>query len=160
MNGIIKGLFKDEREIWSHCPLVVRAIIRWAIKLFLAWLIGGLILFWLFSATAKGETVTMEGLASWYGGGEKLNKYTASGDVFDPNGLTCAIWDIPFGTYLRVTSLDTGYSILVRVNDRGPARRLGRLVDLSRRAFSEIAPLKEGLIKVKVEVYDPGYGGG
>ncbi len=107
----------------------------------------------------KGETVTMIGLASWYGGGEHLNKYTASGEVFDPEALTCAIWNIPFGVYLKVTNLANGYFILVRVNDRGPARRLGRLVDLSRRAFSEIAPLKTGLIKVKVEIWDPGYGG-
>ena len=108
---------------------------------------------------AKGETVTMEGLASWYGGGEKLNKYTASGEVFDPDGLTCAIWEIPFGTYLQITNLGNGHSVLVKVNDRGPARRLGRLIDLTRRAFSEIAPLKEGPIRVRVEVYDPGYGG-
>ncbi len=101
----------------------------------------------------------MIGTASWYGGGEKLNKYTASGEVFDPETLTCAIWDTPFGTYLRVTNLDNGYSVLVKVDDRGPAKRLGRLIDLSRRAFSEIAPLKEGLIRVKVEIYDPGYGG-
>ena len=108
---------------------------------------------------AKGETVTMEGLASWYGGGEKLNKYTASGEVFDPEALTCAIWNPPFGTYLRVTNPVNGYSVLVRVNDRGPALRLNRLIDLSRRAFSEIAPLKKGLIKVEVEVFDSGYGG-
>ena len=112
----------------------------------------------LYSA-AKGETVTMEGLASWYGGGEKLNKYTASGEVFVPNDLTCAIWDIPFGTYIKVTNLENGYFIVVRVNDRGPARRLGRLIDLTRRAFSELAPLKKGLIKVEVKVYDPGWGG-
>lgn len=108
---------------------------------------------------AKGETVTMQGLAFWYGGGEKLNKYTASGEVFDPEGLTAASWDHPLGTYLKVTNLVSGYEVIVKINDRGPARRLGRLIDLSRRAFSEIAPLKEGLIKVKVEVYDPGYGG-
>lgn len=101
----------------------------------------------------------MIGLASWYGGGEKLNKYTASGEVFDPEALTCAIWGIPFGTYLKVTNVSNGYFIVVRVNDRGPARRLDRRIDLSRRAFSELAPLKEGLIKVEVEVYDPGYGG-
>ncbi len=101
----------------------------------------------------------MIGTASWYGGGEKLNKYTASGEVFDPEALTCAIWDVPFGTYLKVTNLDNGYWILAKVNDRGPARRLGRLIDLSRHAFSELAPLKEGLIRVKVEIYDPGYGG-
>jgi len=118
-----------------------------------------IVIFLLHLPKLKGETVTMIGLASWYGGGEKLNKYTASGEVFDPEAPTCAIWDVPYGTYLKVTNLGNGYWILVRVNDRGPAKRLGRLIDLSRRAFSEIASLKEGLIKVKVEAYDPGWGG-
>jgi len=108
---------------------------------------------------AKGETISMTGLASWYGGGERLNKYTASGELFDPEGLTCAAWDWPLGAYLRVTNLGNGYSIVVKCNDRGPAKRLHRLIDLTRRAFSEIADLREGLIKVQVEVWDPGYGG-
>ena len=156
----IKRLFKEERELFASLPLAIRKLLVCFFKWFLVWLIGGLILGLLFMSTAKGETVTMIGLASWYGGGEKLNKYTASGDVFDPEALTCAVWAVPFGTYLRVTNLGNGCSVLVKVNDRGPAKRLGRLLDLSQRAFSEIAPLKEGLIKVKVEVYDPGYGGG
>jgi rare lipoprotein A (peptidoglycan hydrolase) len=156
---IFNRFFRDERELLSKLPPSVRLLIKYAAGLFLAWLVGGLILGGLFLSIAKGETVTMIGLASWYGGGEKLNKYTASGEVFDPGGLTCAIWDVPFGTYLKVTNVRNGYSILVKVNDRGPAKRLGRLIDLTWRAFSEIAPLKEGIIRVKVEVYDPGYGG-
>jgi len=118
-----------------------------------------LLLLFLFVIASKGETVTMIGLASWYGGGEKLNKYTASGEVFDPEALTCAIWDWPLGAYLRVVNLQNGYSVVVKVNDRGPAKRLHRLIDLSRRAFSEIAPLKEGVIRVRVEIQDPGHGG-
>lgn len=93
-----------------------------------------------------------EGIASWYGGGEKLNKYTASGEVFSSERLTCAIWDVPFQTRLRITRLDTHASVIVRVNDRGPARRLGRLIDLTRAAFLKLAPLEKGLIKVRVEV--------
>jgi len=110
-------------------------------------------------AIAKGETVTMKGIASWAGGGEKLNKLTASGEAFDNHSLTAAIYDIPFGTYLKVTNLANGYSIIVRVNDRGPAKDLGRLIDLTWFAFSKIADPKLGLINVEVEIYDPGHGG-
>lgn len=159
MEKTTKRFFQDEREIYSHLPPIVRLLIKYCIGLGLAWIVGALIILMLLLATAKGETVTMIGIASWYGEGEKLNKYTASGEVFDQEALVCAIWDIPFGTYLRVTNLENSYSVLVRVNDRGPAKRLGRLVDLTRRAFSELAPLEKGLIKVEVEVYDPGYGG-
>lgn len=92
-----------------------------------------------------------EGIASWYGGGEELNEYTASGEIFDPQILTCASWDYPFHTYLRVTNLLTGKSVIVRVNDRGPAKRLGRAIDLTRYAFAEIADIKNGLVPVTVE---------
>jgi len=93
----------------------------------------------------------MEGIASWYGGKEKLNRYTASGEIFDPEGYTCASWYYPFETYLKVTNLRNGKSVIVRVNDRGPAKRLGRIIDLTKRAFSEIEDLRRGLIRVKVE---------
>lgn len=76
-------------------------------------------------------------------------------EIYDHNQLTCAMWDIPFGTILKVTNLTNSKSVVVRVNDRGPAKRLvkrGRIVDLSKRAFSQIAPLEEGLVKVKVSV--------
>ena len=90
-------------------------------------------------------------IASWYGGSEKLNKFTASGDVFNPKDLTCASWNYPFGTWLKVTNLANAKSIIVRVNDRGPARRLGRAIDLTKAAFLKIANTKQGLILVKIE---------
>ena len=105
---------------------------------------------------AYGEDRVLYGVASWYGGGEKLNKYTASGEVFNPNDHTCAIWEFPFGTILKVTNLRNGKSVIVRVNDRGPAKRLGRLIDLTRKAFSEIEDLRRGLCEVKIEIiYEP-----
>ena len=91
------------------------------------------------------------GIASWYGGGEKLNKRTTSGEIFDPAAFTCASWDYPFGTRLKVTNLATGVSVEVKVNDKGPNKRLGRAIDLSRRAFSRIADPREGLILVEIE---------
>ena len=91
------------------------------------------------------------GTASFYGNGEKLNKHTASGEVFNPNDFTCATYEYDFGTMLRVTNLDNDKSVVVRVNDRGPNKRLGREIDLSRRAFEEISELRRGLIEVTVE---------
>lgn len=96
----------------------------------------------------------MEGIASFYGDGEKLNKHTASGEIFNPEYHTCAMWNLPFGTFLRVTCLRTGLSTVVRVNDRRPARRLDRLIDLTKRAFIEIADPAWGLIQVKVEIME------
>ena len=90
-------------------------------------------------------------IASWYGGGEKLNKHTANGDVFDPKEMTCASWHYPFDTRLKITNIENGKSIIVRVNDRGPNKRLGRAIDLSREAFRKIANLKKGLIPVDIE---------
>ena len=92
------------------------------------------------------------GIASWYSESDPgINLHTASGEMFDDTQRTCASWNFPFGTLLRVTSLKNGKSVICRVNDRGPARRLGRLIDLTSSAFREVAPLKAGLIQVKVE---------
>ena len=87
---------------------------------------------------------------SWYS--YESGTVTASGERFNPQAMTCASWYHDFGTVLRVSH--AGRSVLVRVNDRGPARRYvrqGRTIDLSRAAFARIAPLRVGLITVKIE---------
>lgn len=94
---------------------------------------------------------TNTGLASWYGGGEKLNKHTANGEEFDSSDFTCASWDYPFNTLLKVTNVSTGQSVVVRVNDRGPNKRLGRAIDLTKRAFTEIGDIRKGLVTVKID---------
>src|SRR5688572_20885134 len=72
-----------------------------------------------------------QGVASWYSEQDPgINAQTASGEVFDDELPTCATWDFPFGTYLKVTNRFSGRSVICRVNDRGPARRLGRAIDL------------------------------
>lgn len=86
--------------------------------------------------------------ASWYGY-ELAGRPTASGEPFDPEGLTAAMWGVPLGT--TITVRHGGQSVTVRVNDRGPAKRLRRCVDLSRAAFAVLAPLNAGLIEVHVE---------
>ena len=91
------------------------------------------------------------GKASWYSETDAgIHRHTANGEVFDDSQLTCASWHFPFGTRLHITNLQNGQSIVCRVNDRGPAKRLHRLIDLTRSAFSEIASLKHGLIQVRV----------
>ena len=83
--------------------------------------------------------------ASWYGE-ELRGRPTANGEPFDPDELTAAMWDVPFGTLIKVHYHDK--SVVVRINDRGPAKRLKRGIDLSRAAFKKLAPLKLGLIQV------------
>jgi rare lipoprotein A len=87
------------------------------------------------------------GLVSYYSYGGQ----TASGEQFDPEKLTAAHRTLPFGTRLQVTNLDSGRSVVVRINDRGPFIR-GRVVDVSREAARELDLLESGVAKVKVEV--------
>jgi len=80
--------------------------------------------------------------------------YTASGERFNENDYTAAMWGVPFGTIFKVTNINNGTSIKVRINDRGPSKRLvkkGRIIDLSKGAFMALANLKQGIIQVKIE---------
>lgn len=90
------------------------------------------------------------GDASWYGPGFH-GKKTASGERFDKNKLTAAHRTLPFGTKVRVTRRDTGRSVVVRINDRGPFVR-GRIIDLSKGAAKRIDMLKIGVAPVRLEV--------
>lgn len=84
-------------------------------------------------------------VASWYGGGEKLAKHTANGEVFNPNAMTAAMRSCPFGTKVKVTNPKNGKWVIVRVNDRGPAKWTGASIDLTRAAARKI-----GIAKGKV----------
>ena len=91
------------------------------------------------------------GTASWYSESDPfINLLTANGEIFDDSKLTCASWNYPFNTRLKVTNLENGKSIVCRVNDRGPAKRLNRAVDLTKAAFRQIADPRLGLIRVRV----------
>jgi rare lipoprotein A len=97
-----------------------------------------------------------QGTASWYSRSDRgIKKRTASGAVFDHSQKTCAAWGLPFGTRVRVTNLENGRSVVCTVNDRGPSKKLKRLVDLTKGAFKEIADPKRGLIRVSVVLLDP-----
>ncbi len=89
--------------------------------------------------------------ASWYGD-ELAGRRMANGQRFDPSKLTCASWDFPLGTKLKISNKNR--SVFVTVTDRGPAKRLyqkGRKIDLSEFAFKQLAPLTTGIIRVRVE---------
>jgi rare lipoprotein A len=98
--------------------------------------------------SVRGYTQT--GLASYYAD-RYHNKRTASGELHKRGGNTAAHMTLPFGTQVKVTNLANGKSVVVRVNDRGNFAR-GRIIDLSRAAFSAIGNPRSGLIKVKLEV--------
>lgn len=90
------------------------------------------------------------GLASWYGPGFHGN-LSANGEIFDQNALTAAHTELPFGTRVRVTNLDNGRSVVVRINDRGPY--IGnRIIDLSAAAAEVIGMLDSGVARVSLEI--------
>ena len=101
--------------------------------------------------SAKAKTGDHQvGIASYYA--DKFHgRKTANGERFNQNALTAAHKTLPLGTKVRVTSVRTGKSVVVRINDRGPFVK-GRVIDLSRRAARELGMIKKGLTKVRVEV--------
>ncbi len=99
-------------------------------------------------ATA-GPGFRQTGIASWYGH-PYHGRRTSSGEVYDMRRMTAAHPSLPLGTRVRVTNLDNGRSVEVRVNVRGPFRR-GRIIDLSRAAAERLGG-RRGLLRVRVEV--------
>lgn len=101
----------------------------------------------------SAEGYVEEGIASWYGP-QFHGKKTSSGEIFDMNGMTAAHKTLPLGTYVRVTRLDNGRWIIVRINDRGPF--VGdRIIDLSRRAAEELGMIPNGTARVRIEALQP-----
>ena len=94
-----------------------------------------------------------KGIASWYG--EETRKkdgghMTANGEAFDPDGLSAAHKYLPIPSYVKVTNLENGRSIILRVNDRGPFVD-DRIIDLSAGAAKKLGYFKKGTARVKVE---------
>ena len=92
------------------------------------------------------------GYASWYGE-ELMGRSTANGEIFDPAGVSAAHKTLPLPSYVEVTALDTGRTILVRINDRGPMVS-DRLIDLSRGAAEQLG-LTDGVSAVRVRRTNP-----
>jgi len=90
------------------------------------------------------------GEASWYGPGFH-GKTTASGEIFDQTEMTAAHPSLPMGTEVKVTNLDNGEKIKVKINDRGPYAK-DRVIDLSRAAAKKLDMEHAGTAEVKIEV--------
>ncbi|MFM7408436.1 MAG: septal ring lytic transglycosylase RlpA family protein [Cuspidothrix sp.] len=94
--------------------------------------------------------LSFQGVASWYGYDWAGNK-TASGERYNPEGLTAAHRTLPLGTRIRVTNTRNGRSVVVRVNDRGPYIR-GRILDLSAGAARILGMISSGVAPINIEV--------
>jgi len=98
-----------------------------------------------------GANADQVGLATWYGQ-EFAGKKTASGERFDPRGMTAAHRKLPLGTWVEVRRVDTGRSVRVRINDRGPWGDARKVIDLSRAAAEQLGMIAEGVVRVEVRV--------
>lgn len=95
------------------------------------------------------------GFASWYGE-EFHGRTTSSGETFDMYALTGAHRTLPIPTYVRVTNLTNGRSVIVRVNDRGPFRDPdNRIIDVSYAAAVRLDMLRDGTVSVRVQAVEP-----
>lgn len=102
---------------------------------------------------AEPTSGTQAGLASWYGPGF-AGRLAANGEVFDPNQMTAAHLNLPFGTKVEVTNLDNGRSVEVEITDRGPF--IGdRIIDLSTAAARTIGLLQQGVGLVQLRILGP-----
>lgn len=90
------------------------------------------------------------GIASWYGGNFH-NKLTANGEIYNKHELTAAHKTLQMPSLARVTNLENGRSVVVRINDRGPYVS-GRIIDMSKRAAELLGFQKQGVAKVRVQV--------
>ncbi len=94
------------------------------------------------------------GLASWYGPGFQGNE-TASGEIFNQREMVAAHRSLPLGSVVRVTNLENGRRVVLRVIDRGPYGRnyrKGTIIDVSRGAARRLGFIRDGLVSVRVEV--------
>src|SRR3954468_9298951 len=95
------------------------------------------------------KSYVAEGLASWYG----VNfhgRLTANGEVFDRDSIAAAHTTMPLPSYARITNLQNGHSMIVRVNDRGPFHG-NRVIDVSERAAAALGFRNQGTTNVRVE---------
>jgi len=102
-----------------------------------------------YSPLASSNGYQQRGIASWYG--KKFHgRKTANGETYNMYAMSAAHKTLPLGTYVKVTRLDTGDAITVRINDRGPFVR-GRIIDLSYKAAKGLDIVGEGTASVIVE---------
>lgn len=132
------GQSRNDRKAVSDLPVKIGA----------PYMVGGVT--YIPADTANYETV---GYASWYG--EELSgNRTANGERFDPSGITAAHRTLPLPSYVEVTALTTGRTIVLRVNDRGPFTQ-AREIDLSRGAADQLGLLGQGAAPVRIKRVSP-----
>ena len=90
------------------------------------------------------------GIASWYGN-KFAGKLTANGEIFNPNKVSAAHKTLPMPSMVRVTNLENGKSLIMRINDRGPFVA-GRIIDLSRKAAELLSFKDKGIARVRVQI--------
>jgi rare lipoprotein A len=96
--------------------------------------------------------MVLTGVASWYGPGFH-GRRSASGEVFNQQAMTAAHRHLPFGTLVRVTNLNNGRQVIVRINDRGPFIH-GRTIDVSAGAAATLGMTYSGIARVRLEVLE------
>ena len=106
---------------------------------------------------SSGRIYRETGIASWYGK-ESHGRKTASGEVFDMNGMSAAHRTLPLGARIRVTNLENYKSVIVTVSDRGPFVKT-RIIELSFGAARELGFVAQGTATVKIESLEPVDGG-
>ncbi len=99
---------------------------------------------------AEDYTYDETGIASWYGPNFH-GKFTANGEIFDQNDVTAAHRTLPLPSVVRVTNLENGRSLIVRINDRGPYAH-NRIIDLSRRSAQLLGIIDNGTARVRVQI--------
>lgn len=105
-------------------------------------------------ASSEPDMPAQVGLASFYGPGFHGQR-TASGETFDQRRMVAAHRTLPLGSVVRVTNLDNGRQVVLRVIDRGPYgrnHRRGTIIDVSKGAAQRLDFVEDGLVQVRVEV--------
>lgn len=116
-----------------------------------------ILLVFLLSCFASNTTYVADGKASYYA--DRFHGMgTSSGERYDKNLMTAAHVSLPFNTYVRVTNIKNGKSVVVKINDR-MAKKRHAIIDLSKAAAKEIDMIRDGITSVKIEEVDkPGEG--
>ena len=115
-------------------------------------LLFGFLLLFVTAFQSYAGTSPQFGKAAYYH--DKFHgRKTANGELYDKEALTAAHKTLPFGTIIKVTRIDNGMAVEVRVNDRGPYKK-GFIVDLSRKAAQQVDLIKAGITEVKLEIVE------
>tara|TARA_B110000116_G_scaffold263184_1_gene269364 strand:- start:607 stop:1038 length:432 start_codon:yes stop_codon:yes gene_type:complete len=103
---------------------------------------------------SNAKTETLRGISSWYGPNFH-GKLTANGEIYDMYGTTAAHKSLPLNTIVRVTNLENGHSIILKINDRGPYVG-NRILDCSFGAAKKLGFDKQGTTSVEIDIIEIG----